>query len=82
MAKLFDVLCKNGHTTEAWLDGDDRETECSECGEVAERQISAPRSVLDVASGEFPGATAKWLRDRKSKIAQEERNKANHGSPR
>lgn len=81
MKKLFDVLCPNDHLTEAWLESGERETKCSTCGEVATRQISAVRSTLDVVSGEFPGATAKWLRDRNSKMAKEERTMRNHGTP-
>jgi hypothetical protein len=81
MKKLFDVLCPNDHFTEAWLESDERETKCNQCGEVAIRQISAVRSTLDVVSGDFPGATAKWQRDRNVKIAKEQKTMRDHGTP-
>lgn len=74
MKKLFDVKCPQGHITEAWLDNDERQAQCKQCDEVAERQIAAPRSTLDVVSGDFPGATAKWLRDRNAKMAKEQKD--------
>ena len=82
MLKVFDVGCPNGHVTEAWLDGEERETSCPECNEVATRQISSVAVRFDVISGDFPCATDRWLRDRQKKTEKEERNISNHGTPR
>jgi len=81
MRKIYDVKCPTGHVNEVWLDNDEGETLCPQCTEVATKQIGAVACSLDVVSGDFPGATDKWLKSRDKKIAREERNKANHGTP-
>ena len=49
------------------------------CNEVAERIISPVRSKLDVTSGDYPGATMKWMRQRKERMAQERKAVERHG---
>lgn len=44
---------------------------CSKCGSSCKVKMSAPRVRLDPISGDFPGATMKWDRNRKQKMAQE-----------
>lgn len=73
--RIFDFKCSDDHVTESLIDESIREAPCKTCGNVATRVISPVASMLDIASGDFPGATAKWARDRQRKINQE--NKAN-----
>ena len=44
---------------------------CPKCGNASHMKIGAPNIGLDPISGDFPGATAKWERNRKQKMAQE-----------
>jgi hypothetical protein len=53
---------------------------CDRCELLAERVVSAPHTKLDPISGHFPGATMAWERKRDEKMAQERKNKANHGT--
>ena len=59
--KVFDYRCSNGHVFEQfqnttaplmWATCD--------CGQPAEKQLSAPRFTLEGWSGAFPGAAMKW----------------------
>lgn len=83
MRKIYDVRCPNGHVNEAWFaDDDPRETSCPDCNEVATKQIGSVSVHLDVASGDYPRATAVWLKDRQKRIEKEQRTMADHGTPR
>lgn len=82
MRRLFDAKCQQGHIEEYLLEDGVRETPCKVCNEVATKQIGAVAVHLDVTSGDFPGATSRWLKDRQRKLAKEERTMANHGTPR
>lgn len=73
--RIFEFQCSDGHVTESFIDDSIREAPCKTCGNVATRLVSAVKSSLDTVSGDFPGATMKWARDREQKIRQE--NKAN-----
>jgi hypothetical protein len=68
---LFDFKCDKDHVTEKLVSSDVTEVTCPECDGVALRQISAVRSKLDHISGDFPGATMRWARQREEKIKHE-----------
>jgi hypothetical protein len=73
--RIFDYQCSNEHVNESFIDDSITEVPCKTCGNVAFRIISPVTTMLDVASGDFPGATMKWAKDRQRKLNQE--NKAN-----
>lgn len=60
--RIFEFECDNGHITERFIEESARMTNCSVCGLVASRIMSAVRSAIDPISGDFPGATMKWER--------------------
>lgn len=68
---LFDFKCSKGHVTEKLVSSDTKEITCPDCGSDALRQISAVRTKLDPISGDFPGATMKWARQREEQIKHE-----------
>jgi hypothetical protein len=78
--RLFDFECKNSHNTEAFVDVDIKEVQCSECGDKASRIISPTGIYLEPFSGLHPSASDRWERVRAEKLAQEKRTNANHGS--
>jgi len=46
---------------------------CKECHRQATRQLSSPRSMLDPFSGDFAGATIKWVKDHERGRAKAEK---------
>jgi len=68
---LFDFKCDSNHVTEKLVKSDATDIECPVCGNKALRQISAVRSKLDHISGDFPGATMRWAKQREQKIKHE-----------
>ena len=78
--RLFDFECKNSHGTEAFVDVDIKEVQCSECDEIATRIISPTGIYLEPFSGLYTGAYDRWTRVRAEKLAQERKTNANHGS--
>ena len=78
--RLFDFKCKNSHNTEAFVDVDTKEVQCSECDELAPRIISPTGIYLEPFSGLHPSSSDRWERVRAEKLAQEKRITANHGS--
>ena len=80
MRVLYDFQCPDGHITESLVNRGDPSAQCKECGKQAKRIISPIRTYLDPVSGDFPGATAKWERQRKQKIKQEQKTIENHGN--
>jgi ribosomal protein S27E len=78
MLRFNDYKCANGHVTEAF-NKSLPEIVCPECGEVAIKQLAAPRCSLEGCSGDFPGAAMAFERKHAEKLAQEKRAKANHG---
>lgn len=79
MRIIRDFTCSNDHTTEKFIDNSVESIECPECEETAKKIISPVKSCLDVVSGDFPGATAKWARGRQQQIARERKAVSNHG---
>lgn len=81
MILCVDVKCSAGHVNEVFIDSKSKSVDCpqAECTEVAERIISPVRTSLDPCSGDFPGATMKWIKTRESQMARERKAVANHG---
>jgi hypothetical protein len=78
--RVFDFVCLNGHTSEQFVGPETRAVQCPECDQLALRQPAAPRARLEGITGAFPSAADKWVRNRESKMTQERRNQANHGT--
>jgi len=68
---LFDFKCDSDHVTEKLVKSDTTDIECPVCGNKALRQISAVRTKLDPISGDFPGATMRWAKQREQQIKHE-----------
>ncbi len=71
MALLFDFECAGGHIEEHFVSSDTRVVECPHCRRPANRIQSPVRSALDPISGDFNGATDKWMKNRAQKLKQE-----------
>ena len=71
MLLLFDFKCEDGHISEQLANRDTTELHCSQCPKLSKRIVSPVRVGLDPISGDFPGATAKWMKNRQQKIQQE-----------
>lgn len=81
MIMCLDVKCPSGHVSEVFMDNKSKTIACPQdgCNEVAERIISPVRSSLDPTSGDFPGATMKWMDQRKNQMARERKAVEKHG---
>lgn len=64
--KIFDARCASCNTVFEAFDELEAAVRCS-CGGEAKRIISPVRSILEGASGDFPGAAIKWTRDHERK---------------
>jgi len=74
MAKRFyDFLCKNDHTTEAFVDTECRTVNCKVCSESAKRIISGAAINLEGWSGSFPGAANKFDSRHREKLKAEQK---------
>lgn len=63
MAKrIFEFVCNKAHRTEHFVDSETLSVQCPECGDVANRVISAPRISLEGFTGAFPTAADAWAR--------------------
>tara|TARA_R110002153_G_scaffold260815_2_gene420996 strand:- start:1270 stop:1482 length:213 start_codon:yes stop_codon:yes gene_type:complete len=62
MLKVFDFKCTNDHVFEEFVVSGTTTSRCG-CGANATKVVSSPRFVLDGASGDFPGAHMKWVRE-------------------
>lgn len=71
MALLFDFKCEAGHVNERMANSDCTHMPCLDCDGMAKKLISPVRSKLDPISGDFLGATSKWMKDRAQKLKQE-----------
>jgi len=79
MRLIRDFTCPNDHTTEKYIESEVDSIECPECQETAKKIISPVKSVLDVVSGDYPGATSKWLKGREKQMQRESKAIRNHG---
>ena len=71
MKRLFEFKCADNHVSEALVSTDVTAHPCKTCGLEAQRIVSAVRSRLDAISGDFPGATIKWAKNREKQIKHE-----------
>tara|TARA_R110002096_G_scaffold435611_1_gene661775 strand:- start:1149 stop:1397 length:249 start_codon:yes stop_codon:yes gene_type:complete len=79
MKRLFDFRCtKTQLVFERYVDDQLSEVGCK-CEATAKRIISPVRAKLDPISGDFPGATMSWIKNREQKLKEERRDTANHG---
>lgn len=60
---LFEFRCPDGHIEEHFAYSTEKAAMCS-CGLESKRIISPVRCKLDPASGDFPGATLKWIKEK------------------
>ena len=74
--RIFEFICPDQHVTERFIDEEVRETDCSSCDKTASRMVSAVQCTLDPVSGDWPGATMKWAKNRQDQIKRE-RSKEN-----
>ena len=74
--RIFEFICPDQHVTERFIDEEVRETDCSTCSKIASRMVSAVQCTLDPVSGDWPGATMKWAKNRQDQIKRE-RSKEN-----
>lgn len=76
MIRVYDFKCSEcSYIEEKYVRSDDRESVCSICNELSQRQLAAPMSKLDPLSGDFAGATIKWSKQRQKQL-QTERSKS------
>lgn len=72
MRRFFDFKCEQEHITEHFVESNIRTMVCPVCGDSeSQRMISTPRVSLDGISGDFPGASDKWVQLRASKLKAE-----------
>lgn len=71
MFMFFDFQCEQDHVTEAFVSSDTKEHPCGVCAKQARRIVSPVRAKLDAISGDFPGATLKWAKNRERQIKHE-----------
>ena len=62
MFKVFDFKCDNGHIFEDFVSKGATTSRCG-CGANATKMVSATQTILNGASGDFPGAHMKWVRE-------------------
>lgn len=82
MIRVFDFRCADGHVHEHFVQGDTERLACTTCGGDAIRLMPATRSRLEGFSGAFPTAADKWVNDRASKQAADDRSVERHGETR
>lgn len=76
MIRVYDFKCSEcSYIEEKYVRSDDRESVCSICNKLSQRQLAAPISKLDPLSGDFAGATIKWSKQRQKQL-QTERSKS------
>ena len=71
MRRMYDFQCPDNHVTEALVSTSVTEHPCRTCAKQAQRIISPVRAHLDAISGDFPGATIKWAKNREKQIKHE-----------
>ncbi|CAB4214057.1 hypothetical protein UFOVP1457_17 [uncultured Caudovirales phage] len=72
MKRIFEFACENGHLTERLIDYESKSIRC-ECGETANRILSAPAFKLEGWSGNFPSAHGKFEKSHSDKLKSEQK---------
>jgi len=62
--KIREFRCASDHIEEKYVDDNVTVGFCSTCSLPNKRIISAVRCKLDPTSGDFPGATLKWIKQK------------------
>ena len=62
MIKVFEFKCSNGHVFEQFVEAGTTSSRCG-CGANATKIVSATSSVLEGASGDFPGRHNRWVKE-------------------
>jgi hypothetical protein len=62
--KIREFRCASNHTEERFVDDNVTAGYCKQCGMANKRIISAVRCKLDPTTGDFPGATMKWIKEK------------------
>ena len=62
MIKVFEFKCTNGNIFEEFVEAGTTSSRCG-CGANAIKIVSATPSLLEGASGDFPGRHSKWVRE-------------------
>jgi hypothetical protein len=70
MKRMFDFACANGHKTERLCVYEMQSFKC-ECGETANRTLSAPAFRLEGWSGSFPSAHGRFEKSHLDKLKAE-----------
>jgi hypothetical protein len=71
--RIYEFHCSDGHVTEEYIDEFIGKTECSLCNKTATKVVSAVQCFLDPISGDFPGSTMRWAKNREYQIKREKR---------
>lgn len=76
--RIFEFICVGDepHTFEKYTDENNRTAVCPQCGELSNRIISPSLISLEGYSGNYPGAAMKWVKQRKEKLRQEQKQNA------
>lgn len=80
MIRVFDFRCHNEHVSEHFVEQETCAVQCPHCGNLAFRQIAAPRAQLEGFSGAFPTAADAWKKRRESHMKKERKNQDKHGT--
>lgn len=72
--RIFEFQCPEGHVSEHFIDDSMVSTGCKVCDKQATRIVSAVACSLDPLSGQFPGETIKWAKNRQEVIRKERRD--------
>jgi hypothetical protein len=70
MKRIYEFVCVSGHRIERYCDYEAHTTQC-ECGETANRTLSAPAFRLEGWSGSFPSAHGKFEKSHLDKLKAE-----------
>jgi len=73
MFRFYDYKCVLGHVNEHMVKGSPDTQLCKDCKSEATRQVCSPRPHLEPFSGDFAGATMKWIKDHERGRAKAEK---------
>ena len=73
MKRIYEFVCESGHRIERYCDYEAQETQC-ECGETANRTLSAPNFKLEGWSGSFPSEHGKFEKKHLDQLKWEQSN--------
>lgn len=70
MKRFYEFQCPDDGVFEEYTEYT-KQYACPKCGKLADKIISTPRISLEGVTGDFPGATMKFDRIHRQKLAQE-----------